>query len=404
MNERKWLKKEGSKWLEKGMIQEEQLQNILSLYEKKSTNLLPILASILIGLGVLTFIASNWGEMSDLFRFTLICAGLVGFNLAGLYFIQKGNRTLGVAWIGIGTLTFGAGIFLTAQIFHIVSYNSSAFILWTIVALLTYFVLPNKYFYLLTLVIGTAGLIYSAISFQTFSFILALLVIVGGGALTFKENESLFYHLYVISLTVTGITFLVGYDLSYIWMTIAFLLIYGVSEILRNEKALQAFKNLSLIGIVGVTFIHVFVLEDSIGYEEDIIPDHLPYLGLLFVVVGLISWFKYKGNSEADWIDLLLFTPLYLIGETAGIYYLLLAFGYSLYILVQGYQLEDSSYINRGTFLFLISTLVAYIQLAWSFLPKSLFFLAGGILLFILSWYLERRRRKWLNDAKGGQS
>ncbi|MGM7700283.1 DUF2157 domain-containing protein [Pseudalkalibacillus sp. Hm43] len=404
MNERKWLKKEGAKWIEKGLIEEDQLNGIISLYEKKSSNLLPILASLLIGLGVLTFIASNWGQMSDLFRFSLICAAIIGFNLTGLYLLGKDKRTLGIAWIGIGTLTFGAGIFLTAQIFHIVSYSANAFVLWTLIALLTYFILPNRYFYLLTLVIGTAGLIYSAVSFQSFSFILALLVVIGVGIITLKENESLFYHLYAGALTITGITFLVGYDLTYIWMTIVFLFIYAMSEWVPAEKAQFAYKNISLLGVVILTLVHVFLLEDMIRYNENIIPASLPYFILLLITIGLISWSKYRRPSESHWIDLILFAPLFLIGETAGVFYLLLVFGYSLYILVEGYKLEDSTQINRGTFLFLISTLVAYIQLAWDFLPKSMFFLAGGILLFLLSWYLERRRRKWVHEAKGGQS
>ena len=403
MNERKWLTKEGPKWVEKGLIQKEQLDGILSIYGNKSNNLLPILASILIGLGVLTFVASNWGEMSDVFRLTLLCAALVGFHSIGAYQVQKGSLNVGVAWIGIGTLSFGAGIFLTAQMFHIVSYNASAFILWTLFSLLTYLVLPNKYFYLLTLTIGTSGVIYSSVSLQSFSFLLAFLVIVGIGALTFKEDEDLFYQLYALSVSITSITFLVAYDLTYIWMTLVFLFLYGVSEVIQKEKVQHAFKNSSIIGIILLTFAHVFLLDDLLRYDEVIRPDQISYFLLLVVFVGMIAWSSYSHNKQRNWIDLILFAPLFLIGENADIFYLLLAFGYSLYILVQGYQEESPSQINRGTFLFLISTLVAYIQLAWAFLPKSMFFLAGGILLLILSWYLERRRRDWLHHSKGGQ-
>lgn len=405
MNEKKWLRKEGSGWVEKGIIEKDQFEDILSLYEgKKSNNLLPILASILVGLGILTFIASNWSEMGNLFRFTLICIGIVGFNLIGMNLVQKGSRTLGVAWVGMGILTFGAGIFLIAQMFHIVSYNSTAFILWLGIGLLTYYVIPNKYIYMLSLVIGSAGMIYSAISFQSFSFILAFLVIGGIGVLTFKENEALFFYFYLSAVTISSITFLVAYDLMYVWMTLFFLFMYGVNEILQDEKGKNAFKNMSIIGVIVVTFIHVFVLDDMIRYGEEILSKPMPYFLILILLIGAITWLRLKRQSEWNWMDLLLFLPFFLVGETAGVFYLLLAFGYSLYILVQGYKMEEPMLINRGTFLFLISTLVAYIQLAWDFLPKSLFFLAGGILLFVLSWYLERRRRSWFNESKGGHS
>ncbi|MCF6136296.1 DUF2157 domain-containing protein [Pseudalkalibacillus berkeleyi] len=405
MNERKWLKREGTRWVEKGLIEENQFEDILSLYEgRKSNNLLPILASILIGLGILTFIASNWSEMSNLLRFTLICTGIIGFNLIGMNLVQKGSRTLGTAWIGMGTLTFGAGIFLVAQMFHIVSYNSTAFIIWLGIGLLTYYVFPNKYIYLLTLVIGSAGMIYSAISFQSFSFFLAILVVGGIGILTFKENEPLFYYFYLSAVTISSITFHVAYDLMYVWMTLFFLFMYAVNEFLQHEKGKNAFKNMSIVGVIVVTFIHVFVLDDMIRYDEEILSKPIPYFAILLLLIGAITLVKVKRQSDRNWIDLLLFLPLFLVGETAGVLYLLLAFGYSLSILVQGYKVEEPMLINRGTFLFLISTLVAYIQLAWDFLPKSMFFLAGGILLFVLSWYLEKRRRTWFHESKGGQS
>ncbi|WP_408009647.1 DUF2157 domain-containing protein [Pseudalkalibacillus sp. A8] len=404
MNERKWLKKEGSKWMEKGLIEREQLDSILSLYEKKNNNLLPILASILIGLGVLTFVASNWSNISDVFRLAIICGALIGFQFTGFHLVKKGSRTLGIALIGIGVITFGAGIFLTAQMYHIVSYNATAFILWMLVALLFYAMLPNKYFYLLSLVIGTAGLIYSAMSFQGFSFLLAFLIIFAAGYVTFKEEHPLFFYFYSIAYAITSITLLVAYDLTYIWMTIIFLLLYGISEWIRSEKGQLAFKNISILGSLAVIFIHVFFLKELVHYEEDILSSDLVYFIMLIGLGALTGWNKIRRNIQSNWLDFTLFLPLFLIGDVGGILYLLLAFSYSLFILIQGYQLEESDRINRGTFLFLISTLVAYIQLAWDFLPKSMFFLAGGVLLFILSWLLERRRRKWVHKTKGGQS
>ncbi|WP_221568151.1 DUF2157 domain-containing protein [Alkalihalobacillus sp. TS-13] len=404
MNERRWLKKEGPKWIEKGLIEKEQLDGILSLYEKKNNNLLPILASILIGLGVLTFVASNWGNMSDLFRLVIICAALTGFQLSGYRLIEKGSETLGIALVGIGVITFGAGIFLTAQMFHIVSYTATAFILWMVVALLTYAILPNSYIYLLSLVIGVSGMIYSAISFQGFSFVLAFLILFAAGYLTFKENHPLFYYIYTIAYSITGITLLVDYDLTYLWMTIIFFILYGISELIPGEKGQLAFRNMSIIGSLAVIFIHVFFLDELVRYEGDVIGSGALYFIMLIGLSALIAWNKFRQSTHSNWLDLALFLPLFLISEIGDLLYLLLAFSYSLFILIQGYQLEESERINRGTFLFLISTLVAYIQLAWDFLPKSMFFLAGGVLLFILSWLLERRRRKWAHQAKGGRS
>ncbi|MNL89126.1 hypothetical protein D3C87_2192590 [compost metagenome] len=46
--------------------------------------------------------------------------------------------------------------------------------------------------------------------------------------------------------------------------------------------------------------------------------------------------------------------------------------------------------------------MVAYGKLTWDFMDKSLFFIIGGLLLLVLSWFLNRRNKKFLAEAKGG--
>ncbi|MMZ62533.1 hypothetical protein D1872_247470 [compost metagenome] len=83
--------------------------------------------------------------------------------------------------------------------------------------------------------------------------------------------------------------------------------------------------------------------------------------------------------------------------------YLLILFVFSGYLLWIGYREDWSNKVNAGTLLFLFSTFIGYIQVAWDFLPKSLFFLVGGLLLFALNAFLQRQRRKLLHDEdKGG--
>ncbi|WLD94182.1 DUF2157 domain-containing protein [Alkalihalobacillus sp. AL-G] len=404
MNEYKWLKREAPKWVEKGLIQPEQLNGLLSLYQKKkSGNILPIFASILIGLGVLTFVASNWGDMSDVFRMVVICAALIGFYVAGYHQLNRGAESTGIALIGIGVVTFGAGIFLTSQIFHIVSYSATAFILWLLVSLSFYLMFPNRYFYLLSLVIGTVGMIYTSISFQTFDPILAILVIGGLGYVTFRENRSLYYYLFAVTYSICGISLLIGYELSYLWMTVIFLVLYAVSNFINNRKVKQIWEHMSIVGAIIISFISVFILDDFIKYEDEALPSIAYFVSLIVLLLIVLVW-KIKKSERNQLADLVLFLPLFMFGMIGDVLYLVIAFAYSLFILISGYQSEESGKINWGTGLFLLSTLVAYIQLAWDFLPKSIFFFAGGILLFILSWYLERRRRKWLHDARGGKS
>ncbi|MDM5197662.1 GDYXXLXY domain-containing protein [Fictibacillus enclensis] len=67
-------------------------------------------------------------------------------------------------------------------------------------------------------------------------------------------------------------------------------------------------------------------------------------------------------------------------------------------LLSEGYRTEQRYQINWGIILFLLVTFIAYINLAWSFMPKSLFFLIGGILLFALYFFLQKKKKDVLEE------
>src|SRR5690606_41806800 len=82
---RKWLEKEGRRWLGLQIITQEQLEQILKLYPSKKFGIgvLPIFGGLLVGLGVLTFVAANWQEIPQWFRLGLIIAVMCGFYWSG---------------------------------------------------------------------------------------------------------------------------------------------------------------------------------------------------------------------------------------------------------------------------------------------------------------------------------
>jgi uncharacterized membrane protein len=42
---------------------------------------------------------------------------------------------------------------------------------------------------------------------------------------------------------------------------------------------------------------------------------------------------------------------------------------------------------------------MGYFNLAWAFMPKSVFFLIGGILLFMLNGFLQRKKKQILKNG-----
>ena len=72
--------------------------------QKRAIGIIPILGSILVGLGILSFVAANWQDIAPLARLVMICVIMAGFYIAGERFLKKDHEKLGVALIGLGLL------------------------------------------------------------------------------------------------------------------------------------------------------------------------------------------------------------------------------------------------------------------------------------------------------------
>src|ERR1017187_695854 len=73
--------------------------------------------AIMVGAGILLFVAAHWDDLSPTQRFLLVLAMIAGFHLAAGALTPR-LRALGIALHGVGTAALGAGIFLAAQIFN----------------------------------------------------------------------------------------------------------------------------------------------------------------------------------------------------------------------------------------------------------------------------------------------
>jgi uncharacterized membrane protein len=99
--------------------------------------------AVLIGAGVLLFVAAHWDELSPAARFTLVCGMVLFFHFAGAAFTRRGDHNLATAMHAIGTATLGAGIFLAGQIFNLEEHWPGAFMLWSAGALCAWLLLRD---------------------------------------------------------------------------------------------------------------------------------------------------------------------------------------------------------------------------------------------------------------------
>ena len=93
--------------------------------------ILAILGSVLVGLGVILFFASQWGDIPRAARLTLILVAMVAAYGIGYWLRYRGGyQRVGTAVIFLAALFYGAAIHLVAQIYNFPLNDPSLFIYW----------------------------------------------------------------------------------------------------------------------------------------------------------------------------------------------------------------------------------------------------------------------------------
>jgi len=118
-------------WRAEGLIDDSQYEQLAERYQFNTldTNarnrfimILLGLGSILIGLGVITFVAANWQELPRSAKVTLLLSLFIGINIAGFYLWRRhdgAQQRFGHGLLILGALILGANMGLMGQMFHI---------------------------------------------------------------------------------------------------------------------------------------------------------------------------------------------------------------------------------------------------------------------------------------------
>jgi uncharacterized membrane protein len=129
---RRQLRHESEKWWTEGLITSEFYQILGDRYqfdalERDASNrfvaILMGLGGILLGLGIITFVAANWQDWTRSFRVVLLLSLLLGVNTTGFLLWRRpahkpGLQKLGHGLLLLGALILGATLALLSQMFH----------------------------------------------------------------------------------------------------------------------------------------------------------------------------------------------------------------------------------------------------------------------------------------------
>lgn len=128
---RSQLRQEAEIWRREGLINDFQHEQLALRYQfnnqgTSSRNLFVMvligLGSILIGLGVITFVAANWQDLSKNFKVLLLLSLFVSVNAAGFFTWRRrseSSQRIGNGLLILGALILGANMALMGQMYHV---------------------------------------------------------------------------------------------------------------------------------------------------------------------------------------------------------------------------------------------------------------------------------------------
>lgn len=374
------------KWVEDGLIDKQTaLKMLADIKEEKQRNAkiktnitIYTIAVILLGIGVISFIAANdWIiellNSSNILKIALMSAVTFsslwfGYQLA---YEKKNFPRLGNALIVLSSILIGATYALIGQTYNINANNSCLMFIWLISIVPLAYLFKNHTINIISIVLLVLGVI----------FFYAQLAI----------DESMVWTIFMPVICGT--------------------LLYSIGNI---PFVLNKFNNFSLsYKIVGSLpiFITLLILTCFVENSYNITSPYYTVLPLVLISANLINYVNQKNSTKLLktetiaisiilallWLILVLpnvFEPLVIVLANLSII-AMIAFGFNY-----GYKFESDRIISITNFMLTIYLIVNYCRWGWSFIDKTLFFILGGSLLLALGLYLEKRKKGIVKKEK----
>lgn len=351
------------------------------------------IGAILVGIGVIMLVASNWKVIPAALKIALLFAatGLTYFVGWKIKFSTPHFPRVGEALLFLASLLVGATIFLTAQIFNVKANSPWLMLLWFIAIAPLAYVLSSKPILVVSITTFAAWLLMSVGEirgigiFNSFTLYLAFGICLYGLGQLHKSVTK--FSSFVMSYQGFGLFFILA---SYFYFSLESAYRYsfqnvGLGKNMFFDVLLGIFGLFSLFS-VGVCFFQRESREKSFYEFLLMLVSLLGWAGIvIFSLINgsLPTTTQYGYTILANSAILALF-----------IIFTLLLFALSIGSIIVGYYKGAVPFVNIGLLFFVLGILHLYFNTAYRLLPKSFAFIGGGISLIIAGVFLEKKRRE----------
>jgi hypothetical protein len=365
-----------TRWTEAGLIDAETAARIQAFEQSQAGSgrlRWPILIAVafgalMIGGGILLFVAANWQALSPAQRFALVLLLVSGFHVAGAVTATK-FHSMSVALHALGTVSLGAGIALAGQIFNLDEHWPGGIMLWAAGAGIAWAMLRHT-----PQLVLVATLVPAWVAGEW-------IVVAGEGAMGTSGGRVLAAGVFLLALT---------------YMTAA-----GPGKLTHARLALLWLGSIATVASAPV--LAVVAWEVGWGYPGRSISTMALTIGVIvaFGVPLLLALFL---RDRAAWVNALAAVwvcLLFLVRPAVG--------GIAVYgwwglgaIGLVAWGLRDSraERINLGAGMFAATVLTFYFSQVMDKLGRSASLVGLGLLFLGGGWALERMRRRLVEQTR----
>lgn len=400
-------------WAGENIISEEVAQQLIARYPASASRsnavaVLTIIGAVLVGLGTLLYIGANWKAIATLWKLAIIATAIVGAHFAGWKFrFEPGLRPrLGEAFMLLGSLFFGSGIWLIAQMFNIDVDFPNGLLLWfcgTAASAMVTRSVPVGILSSVILAIWTCAFNHlrafdANLTEPAYEVVIGTLTGLAGAwylrsrAMTWITLLS--SSLFVLALSGTALTGLLlwGFALfgAHLWIRDNAPLMQGpfkyvgVCSVLGATLAMTGLRttdhNLNLINFSGLLCAALAALAPQLLAKEKY---RLEALGSLL----LIGYFMLFQASDSEFTRAIAFNFM-MIASIFGLAFTSL------------HRLRSPGLLNTAITFAVLNIICRYFDIFFSMMDRSVFFIIGGIVLMAAGAAAERGRRTLMGSMQ----
>lgn len=425
--QQQWLQQEVAQWRAEGLVDDALAQRILARYPETPGRgwgriVFSALGAALVGLGVILFFAYNWQSIAKLAKLALVFGALAAAHGAAMALARRPapNRALIEGLHALGTMLFGAGIWLVAQIYHIDEHYPNAFLVWALGALALAWAMPSLVQALLALFLISFWAGVELFQFRSPMHGAPLLVVLG--VLPFawwRRSAALLACALVVLFVVTALA--VGWIDFKALLPLLFMMGTAavVAAVAAQASAFAAAEGpLRTVGLVVVIGCGVALSFPAFARDLGRVTFDKPGLSIYFAAAGVAllgavvaAAFSYSHGALARidthrrWQLALIGVGLAIVlgslfargrvdGWVAALPFNVIVLGLAALLILEGSANLRPRLVAAGCVVFALVSVSRYTDLFSSLLVRSaVFVLLGAGLFFVGSFYARSRRR-----------